>query len=73
MDDEDAELVRLALWALFAAARLTHPATPGHRGVTIAKPLAEQAAGTADTLLAAAVKRFPFLRPPDPTGGLGPS
>lgn len=63
-DELDTRLIRAGLWSLFAAARLTHPATPGQRGVTIAKPLAEQAAAAADHLLAEACRRWPELVEP---------
>ena len=59
MDDVDTELVRLTLWALFAAANL---AAGGHEA---------DAARTADATLAAAGERFPFLKPaPEPDLGL---
>lgn len=61
MDDVDAELVRLALWALFAAAT-----SAGHADY-------EDAIIFADRTLEGAQDRFPFLvapPPPDPTGGL---
>lgn len=58
--------MRLALWALFAAAR----SAAANDGGTFH---ASECAQHADDLLAAAALRFPFLRPPDPTGGLGPS
>lgn len=58
--ERDAAMIRAGLWAFFAAARMTHPATPGQRGVTIAKPLAVQAAASADKLLAEFNARFPL-------------
>lgn len=59
MDEVDAELLRLALWSIFAAAW------------SVSNHDAPHAARAADELLAAAAERFPFLKP-DPTGGLAP-
>lgn len=60
MDDVDAEFARFVVWSLFVAATMTAQASES------------DAIEAADVLLEATVKRFPFLAPPDPTGGLGP-
>lgn len=63
--------MRLALWALFAAALAIRPSTGSVQGIAI-RPSSTAIAAEADGLLDEATSRFPFLRTPepDPTGGL---
>lgn len=60
MDDVDAELARMLLWSLFAAASLSRQ----QPAVGELMPLPRRAIDDADATLAAAIERFPYLAEP---------